>query len=425
MVHLQLVLDKAATKMNGWQGSLINLGGRRELVKMVLSSLPVYLLVAIKVPKRFYKEFDKLRRRFRWARNKELQGGKCKVSWARVCRPLRCGGLGVVDLARFSRALRIRWLWLQWIAPDKPWCGSVLPVDETDRILFAVATRVTVRNGRKASFWTSSWLDGMSLAGMFPALLKHSKRKNRSVADAMADDNWIRDLMQGNSTTLFIDYIMLWTLIDAATLDLSQSQEEEDSIVWTMSADGLYTTKSAYSMQFYGSMASTYPAKVWQVWAQSRCKFFIWLILQNRVWTADRLLLRELQNKYFCQLCRRNLETVHHLFMECPVARQVWTEVSNWAGVGCLHPQTWNTCWDVPAWFTTVAERESSTRGKGIQSLLILVCWALWRERNARVFDDREKQTSRLVVGIKDEVWLWVRAGAKLLADIVRPLVPE
>jgi hypothetical protein len=38
-----------------------------------------------------------------------------------------------------------------------------------------------------------------------------------------------------------------------------------------------------------------------------------------------------------------------------------------------------------------------SARGKGIQPLLILVCWSLWRERNARVFVDREKHPSRLI----------------------------
>jgi hypothetical protein len=62
------------------------------------------------------------------------------------------GGLRVMDLARFSRAIRIRWL-----------CST--------------ATRVTVHNGRRESFWMLSWLDGMSPAGMFPALFKHSKRK--------------------------------------------------------------------------------------------------------------------------------------------------------------------------------------------------------------------------------------------------------
>jgi hypothetical protein len=33
LVHLQFVFDKAATKLNGWQGKLLNLGGCRELVK--------------------------------------------------------------------------------------------------------------------------------------------------------------------------------------------------------------------------------------------------------------------------------------------------------------------------------------------------------------------------------------------------------
>jgi hypothetical protein len=56
---------------------------------------------------------------------------------------------------------------------------------------------------------------------MFPALFKHIRRKNRSVVDVMADDNWIKDLMQGIRTMLFVEYILLWTLIDAATLDLA------------------------------------------------------------------------------------------------------------------------------------------------------------------------------------------------------------
>jgi hypothetical protein len=46
-----------------------------------------------------------------------------------------------------------------------------------------------------AKFWTSSWLNDVSPAAMFPNLYKHSRRKNKSVAYAMANDNWIRDIM--------------------------------------------------------------------------------------------------------------------------------------------------------------------------------------------------------------------------------------
>jgi hypothetical protein len=69
--QLQPVLDKAASKLQGWQVDLLNIGGRRELVKTVLGSLPTYLLTVIKPPRRFYKELDKYRGKFMWAGSKD------------------------------------------------------------------------------------------------------------------------------------------------------------------------------------------------------------------------------------------------------------------------------------------------------------------------------------------------------------------
>jgi hypothetical protein len=72
MVHLQFMQDRIKGKVAGWQGRLLNIAGRRELVRSVLSSLPVYLLTIVKAPKNFLKEIDKTRRRFLWAGDKEL-----------------------------------------------------------------------------------------------------------------------------------------------------------------------------------------------------------------------------------------------------------------------------------------------------------------------------------------------------------------
>lgn len=111
MVHMQYIQDRAKAKAAGWQGKLLNVAGRQELVRSVLSSIPVYLLTVVKAPKNFLKELDKLRRRFLWAGDKELTGGKCKVAWVNVCTPMIHGGAAIIDLEKFSRALRIRWLW--------------------------------------------------------------------------------------------------------------------------------------------------------------------------------------------------------------------------------------------------------------------------------------------------------------------------
>jgi hypothetical protein len=49
--HIQNKFDRATANLSGWQGRLINSGGRRELVRTVLGSLPTYLLTVIKPPK--------------------------------------------------------------------------------------------------------------------------------------------------------------------------------------------------------------------------------------------------------------------------------------------------------------------------------------------------------------------------------------
>jgi hypothetical protein len=200
-------------------------------------------------------------------------------------------------------------------------------MDAVDEALFAAATRVTVGNGKTTRFWTSTWASGTTLASMFPLLFKHSRRKNRTVADAMANETWISDLMHDVTTDIITEYVMLWIMVDDAGLDLDDNWADE--IVWTKTANGEYSARSAYQLQFQGSVTSDFQSLIWKVWAPSRCGFFIWLILQNRVWTEDRLMQRQWPNDYFCQLCFRNLETIAHLMMECPYTRPVWSSISD------------------------------------------------------------------------------------------------
>jgi hypothetical protein len=61
-----------------------------------------------------------------------------------VKRPKRLGGLGVLDLERFSRALHLRWLWFWWADPDRPLVGLEAPCNEEDKQLFRASTVVTV-----------------------------------------------------------------------------------------------------------------------------------------------------------------------------------------------------------------------------------------------------------------------------------------
>jgi hypothetical protein len=107
--------------------------GRKVQVQYVMTGIIIYLAMAVDLPPRALKDIDKIRKGFMWRGRKEVRGGHCLVAWGRVCTPVELGGLDIFSLKEFGWALRMRWLWLSKVEPDKPWavlgtCSQVLRV---------------------------------------------------------------------------------------------------------------------------------------------------------------------------------------------------------------------------------------------------------------------------------------------------------
>ena len=120
-----------------------------------------------------------------------------------------------------------------------------------------------------------------------------------------------------------------------------------------------------------------------------RCKFFIWLVFHNRVWTADRLAKRNLPHPESWPLCDQEDETINHLLVGCVFARQVWSLVLHQFGLLHLAPQSAVTRFS--GWWKRSTAAIPKEARKGLNSLIILVAWEIWKHRNTYVFDNKRQ----------------------------------
>ena len=217
-VEVQPLIEKVAARLPTWKGRLLSKIGRLRLVNAVLTSIPVHFLTVFPLQKWALKKIDRVRRSFLWKGAADANGGHCLVRWAKTNRPKKFGGLGILDLELFSRALRLRWLWLEWTEQDRPWVGMEVPCDSVDRQLFRASTVCVVGDGRKASFWKSSWLDGRAPMDIAPGLFKFAWRKNRKVREELQDQSWTRGLWRMNTVQEMVEFVTLWDLVQQVTL---------------------------------------------------------------------------------------------------------------------------------------------------------------------------------------------------------------
>jgi hypothetical protein len=72
-----------------------------------------------------------------WTCKESASGGKGKVKWLKVYRSKALSGLGILDLGKFARALGLRWLWFEWVAPPpgKPSLGLAQKLQTMNQIV--------------------------------------------------------------------------------------------------------------------------------------------------------------------------------------------------------------------------------------------------------------------------------------------------
>jgi hypothetical protein len=192
----------------------LNYGGKLELVKSVLSSLPIFYMCTLEILVTILEQMVKYMRHCLWRKkNQDVQArGNALISWDKICKPKNQGGLGVLNLSIQNKALLLKnldkfynkhdvpWVNLIWEAyynngklPDKLnvgsfWCKSHLKLLD----LYKGMARCKAGNGSSAMFWTDLWQD-VYFHQKFPHLVTFAKDFNILVKDAIGHE-YMQDL---------------------------------------------------------------------------------------------------------------------------------------------------------------------------------------------------------------------------------------
>jgi hypothetical protein len=194
------------------------------------------------------------------------------------------------------------------------------------------------------------------------------------VAKALEENFRVSQINNNNGLSLehIVQFSKLWEMLNEVHLEPDMA----NSITWKVTKDGCYSSKLAYSMQFLGHTKSSMPSLVWKPWAPPKCKTFAWLIIENRVWRADRLQRRGWPNCGTRKLCNHVQESASHLLFKCRFTIFVWTKVKQWLDLQDVDLSSWIARRSVKEWWTQAIHKQGPSK-KAMASLGMLISWKI------------------------------------------------
>lgn len=106
----------------------------------------------------------------------------------------------------------------------------------------------------------------------------------------------------------------------------------------------------------------------------------MWLIKRRATLTKDNMIKRRWNGDPTCRFCN-SVETIDHLFFQCPITRVVWGIIASCIGAANI-PNNIQQFWN---WITNHIPNYKHIHTFG----LAVVCWAVWKARNKACFEKK------------------------------------
>jgi hypothetical protein len=159
-------------------------------------------------------------------------------------------------------------------------------------------------------------------------------------------------------------------------------------VTWWWTADGQYSASFAYEAQFEDHPTSRFKKLIWKSEAPLKCRIFKWLAVLGKCNTASTLAKNNWPHNVACVLYLGEPETALHLLATCLVAIRIWHKILASARLPPkLAPGPGTS--ELQDWLHHTHRSQDRTMKKSWISLVHLSWWTIWKECNARIFQNK------------------------------------
>ena len=124
-----------------------------------------------------------------------------------------------------SYTLRMRWLWVHRTDPSRPWLHLSDDREPLVEAMFQASVYLELGDGATALFWSDRWLQGVSLQELAPCLCRavpSRVRALRTVAQALSNWQWIKDITRALTVQVLVEYLQTWDRMQLIQLSANQ-----------------------------------------------------------------------------------------------------------------------------------------------------------------------------------------------------------
>ncbi|GAA0173755.1 reverse transcriptase [Lithospermum erythrorhizon] len=288
--------DRICSKINSWQARHLSFGGRAQLVRSSIFGLQNFWCANLPITRYVIQEVEQLIRTFLWAGKGDGEY-HAKVAWKTLCLPLKEGRLGFKCMITWSQVClgKLMWniaslkqtLWVQWVHSVRLKGGSVWAYRKRDRDpwywnkilkvrpLVRHRLQVSVGNGSTVSFWHDPWCE----LGPVCDYLDAGERASLQVPSGakLSEVEWVMPGARRQTIRVL--------QVRDCFVKLVFSGEKDQ---WRWGAGEFVQRQLWEDVRVRGTTVG-WGRWLWSCYGIPRYAFIVWLLLQNRLSTKDRL----------------------------------------------------------------------------------------------------------------------------------------